>query len=68
MNLKHLNLNDLKDVVFKHFIEDEHPDYSSAKIKSAKYKGKKLTRGELQELNTNHKDVVLQEIFKMVLV
>ena len=67
MNLQHVNLNELTEVTFKNLIEDEYPDYTSAGIKSAKYKGVKLTRGELKELNTNHQNVILQEIFKTVL-
>jgi len=67
MNLQHINLNELTDVTFKNHYEDEYPDYESAGIKSAKYKGVNLTRGQLKELNTNHKNVILQEIFKTVL-
>jgi len=67
MNLSHINFNEITDVKLKNVKEDENPDYESARIKSAVYQGKPLTKEQVKELNNHHQYFILEKIFETVL-
>ena len=66
MNLTHDNLNDLTNVTFKNLGHKEEPNTETVQIKSAVYKGKKLSASKIKDINENYSYIILEKFYESV--
>ena len=51
------------DIEFEDVDPYDHPDYCDAFISEATYKGREMTKEELDELNESHRDYVYETLW-----
>ena len=54
---------EIEDIEYEDIIWSDYPDFCDAYISEATYKGREMTKEELDELNESHRDYVYETLW-----